>query len=143
VVLPRQAGPDVAQGTNPLAIMGRIASGIGMLLAVSGAFAHRPMAADSQLSASESMARTPITPIHPAGEAVGRKPASSATPVTRATLIIVWIMLPGDVAVEHGGREIAMVRNLAMIPSLMSVQTDTAVATVADATVIMMMPGAR
>ncbi len=46
-----------------------------------------------------------------------------------------------DVADQHGAREIAMVRNRAMMPSVMSVATDTAVPREIMPTVISRMPG--
>ena len=61
--------------------------------------------------------------------------------MTTATLSSDWIMLPTTWPVSSDAREIAMVRNLATIPSVMSVATETAVAVAAPAIVISSMPG--
>ena len=85
----------------------------------------------------------PIAANQPAGPAVGRKPTSSARPITAATLSSDWIKLPTTCPVSTDAREIAMVRNLATIPSVMSVATDTAVPVAPPATVISRTPASR
>ena len=52
---------------------------------------------------------------------------SSATPMTTAMLSIVWIRLPTTWPVSTEARAIAMVRNRAMMPSVMSMATEIAV----------------
>ncbi len=63
--------------------------------------------------------------------------------MTSTPLIIVRIVLPATWPVSTDAREIAMVRNRAMMPSAMSVQTFTAVPSAAKPAVITRMPGAR
>ena len=58
---------------------------------------------------------------------MGRKPTSSATPMTTAMLSIVWIRLPRTWPVSTEARAMAMVRNRAMMPSVMSMATEIAV----------------
>ena len=48
--------------------------------------------------------------------------------MTTAMLTIVWIMLPRTCPVSTEAREMAMVRNRAMMPSVMSMATEIAVA---------------
>ena len=55
---------------------------------------------------------------------------------------IVWIRLPTTCPVSTDTREMAMVRNRAMMPSVMSMATEIAVPWAAPATVIRRMPGA-
>ena len=55
----------------------------------------------------------------------------------------VWITLPSTCPVSTETRAIGMVRNRLMMPSVMSVLTETAVATEADVTASTMMPGVR
>jgi hypothetical protein len=64
------------------------------LLAASTVLVTNPNATDSQVSAKVIAARTPAAATHSTGLALGRNPMSSATPVTTATLSMVWIMLP-------------------------------------------------
>ncbi len=63
--------------------------------------------------------------------------------MTRTALIIVRIVLPATCPVSTEAREIAIVRNRGMMPSFMSVQTFTAVASAANPAVITRMPGVR
>lgn len=111
------------------------------MLATSGLVATSPNATASQVSASVSRSRRPAAAIHSTRPAFGRNPISSAMPMTSAVLNIVWIRLPTTCPVSSEARAIAIVRNRATMPSVMSVQTDTAVAVDPDATAITMMPG--
>lgn len=77
--------------------------------------------------ASVKAASRPKAAIHSAAVAVGRNPTRTATPVTTARLSIVWSRLPTTCPVSTEAREIDMVRNRAMIPSVMSVATEIAV----------------
>ena len=54
---------------------------------------------------------------------------------------MVWITLPTTCPVSTEAREIAMVRNRAMMPSVMSIATDIAGPAAPLATVIRRMPG--
>ena len=69
-------------GTNPLPRNGSSSSGIGRLLAASTLLATRPSATDSQVSANVSSDSRPVAPSHSSGRRSGRKPSSSATPMT-------------------------------------------------------------
>ena len=86
-----------------------------------------PSATESQMSANEAIASTPNTASHSSGPAVGRNPSSTATPRTSAMPSIVWIRLPTTCPVSTETRAMAIVRNRAMMPSVMSIATDTAV----------------
>ena len=72
---------------------------------------------------------------------MGRNPMSSATPMTTAMPSIVWITLPTTCPVSTAAREMAMVRNRAMMPSVMSMATEIAVPWVPLATAISRIPG--
>ena len=85
----------------------------------------------------------PIAASQSPGPAVGRKPSASATAITNTMLTSVWIVLPTTCPVSTEEREIAIVRTRLMMPSVMSVQTATAVATDPDVAAIRMIPGAR
>ena len=111
------------------------------MLAVSTLLLTRPQATENQMTAKVIMARTPTAASHSTGVAVGRKPTSRATPMTTTRLSMVWIMLPRTWPVSTEGRKIAMVRNRAMMPSVMSMATEIAVPWAAPATVIRRMPG--
>ena len=54
---------------------------------------------------------------------------------------MVWIVLPRTCPASTEARAMAMVRNRAMMPSVMSVATDIAVPWAAEAMVIRMIPG--
>src|SRR5262249_26355954 len=138
----RNAAGIESVGTNPLPMNGRNTSGMGRLLADSTFLATRPNATDSQVNANVIIARMPTAATHSTGPAVGRNPTSSATPVTSAMLSNVWIMLPTTWPVSTDTRAIAIVRNRAMMPSVMSMATEIAVPVTAAATVIRMIPGA-
>ncbi len=85
---------------------------------------------------------TPSAAIQATGPAVGRKPMSSATPATMATLIVVRIKLPRTCPVSTEARAIAKVRKRAMMPSFMSMTMFTAVVSHPVHTVMTRIPGA-
>ena len=87
------------------------------------------------------IARTPAAATHSTGVALGRNPMSRATPVTTARLSMVWVMLPPTCPVSTEGRKMAMVRNRAMMPSVMSMATEIAVPMAPMATPISRIPG--
>ena len=93
------------------------------LLAPAGVLATSPKATVSHVRATVSMAYTPTAPNHSNGEAVVRKPNAMATAITRAPLTRVRPKLPRTCPLSTEVRVIAMVRNLAMMPSFMSVHT--------------------
>ncbi len=64
-------------------------------------------------------------------------------PSTSTRAISVWSTLPSTWPISTEAREIAMVRNRAMMPSVMSVATDTAVPSEVMLTVSRRMPGTR
>jgi hypothetical protein len=66
-----------------------------------------------------------------------------AKPTTRARLTIVRITLASTCPVSTAGRKIAIVRNLATMPSLRSMAAPTAGDIVPDAIDISRMPGVR
>ncbi len=53
----------------------------------------------------------------------------------------VWIRLPITWPVSTAPRAIAIVRNRSMMPSVMSIATDSAVPSAAEATAMIRMPG--
>src|SRR4029077_11504644 len=121
-------------GTKPLPRNGSSSRNIGRLLAVSTLLLTRPRATDSQTSAKLIIAMTPIAATHSAKVAVGRNPMGAAIRMTTATLSMLWIKLPRTWPVSTEERAMAMVRNRAMMPSVMSMATDIAVACAAVAT---------
>jgi hypothetical protein len=116
---------------------------MGRLLAVSTLLVTMPSATVSQVSAKLTIARTPARANHSTGVAFGRNPMSTATPSTTAMQSIDWITAPTTCPVSTDARAIAMVRNRAMIPSVMSMATEIAVPCAAAAAVISRMPGVR
>lgn len=128
-------------GTNPLPRKGRSIKNVGVLLAVSTLLATRPRATVSQARATVIMARTPAAANQSSIPAVGRKPTATATTRTTATASRLWIMLPSTWPASTAGRQMDMVRNRSMMPSVISVATEMAVAVEAEATVSRMMAG--
>ena len=122
---------------------GRYMIGITMLLAPSGLFDTRPRATPSHVSEKHSSTRKPMARSQSVALAFGLKPASTATPSRSTTLAIDWITLPNTCPVSSEVREIAIVRNRAMMPSVRSVQTLIAVCAGPMARVMMTMPGVR
>lgn len=114
-------------GTNPLPRKGSSTRGRGRLLAVSTLLVTRPHPTENQVRARLIITRTPTAASHSTGPAVGINPTSRATPMTTARPNIVCIMLPRTCPVSTDGRKISMVRNRAMIPSVMSMATAIAV----------------
>jgi hypothetical protein len=86
-----------------------------------------PNATDSQVIAKVIPAKTPAAATHSTRLASGRKPISMATAMTTARLSKVWTMLPRTWPVSTEGRKMAMVRNRATMPSVMSMATEIAV----------------
>ncbi|CAM5578771.1 hypothetical protein SVIOM342S_02119 [Streptomyces violaceorubidus] len=74
---------------------------------------------------------------------VERKPMAAATAPTRTTLITDWSTLPMTCPVITEPRWMGMVRNRATMPSVMSVETETAVPIVVLPMVISTSPGTR
>ena len=114
-----------------------------MLLAVSTRLGDRPSATASQVSAKAIR-----TQQRRARRASRAAPASGGSPMQHATTPP---RRPGEqglddgaehVAGEHRERAMAMVRNRAMMPSVMSVATEIAVPAATPATVMSRMPGA-
>ncbi|GAA3259030.1 hypothetical protein GCM10010532_110240 [Dactylosporangium siamense] len=101
---------------------------MGRLLAPATVFATRPIATASHTRASVVAARTPAAASHSIAVASGRKPTSTATARTTASWNRVCSTLPSTCPVRTDMRAIAMVRNRAMMPSVMSIATAIAVA---------------
>lgn len=114
---------------------------IGQLLAVSGFGAANPSATVNQVIANDSSASRPARPNHCAAEAAVSRPIRSATPKTVESASAVWIIAPSTWPVSTETLAMAMVRNRSMIPSVMSVATETAVPMDTLATVIVRIPG--
>ena len=130
-------------GTKPLPRNGRNTSGMGRLLAASTLLVTRPSATESQVSANATTASTTERgqPLDRTG--VRPEPDGSAdTPSTTTDADQRLTTLPTTCPVRTDDRAIAMVRNRAMIPSVMSIATEMAVPWAADAAVISRMPGA-
>ncbi len=90
----------------------------------SATLAARPTATASQVSASTSRAVTPAAASHWPASAVGRNPSPIATPMTRATPTSVRTRALTTCPFSTEAGEIAMVRNLPMMPSVESRLTD-------------------
>ena len=112
-----------------------------MLLAVSTVLATRPSATQSQVRAKLIMVSTPNTPSQASGPAGDRKPISSATRNTTTLIIKDCRTPPTTWEVSTDGRKIAIVRNRAMMPSVMSIAAEIATPWEAAATPITRMPG--
>jgi hypothetical protein len=128
-------------GTNPLPMKGSRVKIIGVLLAVSTLLATRPRATDSQVSAMVSSNSTPVTASHSTKPAVGENPMSRATPSTTTSPNTVWMTVPTTCPVSTDALLILMVRNRAMMPSVMSIATAMAVPRTALVMVISRMAG--
>ena len=89
-----------------------------------------------------AIASTPIAASHSTGGASGRKPTSSATAEDERQADHGLDQAAQDVPGEHrAARAIDMVRNRAMMPSVMSMATAIAVPWAAPAMPITRMPG--
>ncbi|GAA2701340.1 hypothetical protein GCM10010412_099040 [Nonomuraea recticatena] len=130
-------------GTKPLPSNGSSISGIGRLLAVATFLVTMASTTDSQVIAKVNMASTPTTPSQSGTEADGRAPISNATTVTTAIARNVCTIAPSTCPVSTETRAMAMVLNLAMMPSVMSMATEMAVPCAAPAILVIMMPGTR
>ena len=84
---------------------------------------------------------SPVAASHSSGPVVDRKPIRTATIMTRASAIIVWMTLPMTWPARTDVRAIDIVRKRAMIPSVISMATEMAVPWAAPATVIRRIPG--
>ena len=113
------------------------------MLAVSTLLADMPRATDSHDIANAVSTSNPAAAAHSSGPVVARKPISTATAMTIAIAIMVWITLPMTWPVRTETRAMSMVLNRAMMPVVMSIETEIAVPCAAPATVIMRMPGTR
>lgn len=111
------------------------------MLAVSTLLLTMPRATDSHEIASAARTSSPAAASHSIGPVVERKPISSATSMTTTIASIVWITLPTTWPVRTEARAMSIVRNRAMIPSVMSIATEMAVPWAAPATVIRRIPG--
>src|SRR5215831_15288442 len=131
----------VAVTTNALDRNGSRVRNMGVLLAVSTLLAARPRAADSQMSANANSASTPAAASHSRALALDRKPMARETPATSTRTARVYSRLPTTWPLSTAAREMAMVRNLSMMPPVMSLATEIAVPRAADATVMIRMPG--
>ena len=80
---------------------------------------------------------------HSIGVAVDRNPSANPTATRSAPLTRVRMTLSAAWPVSTEARVMAMVRNLVMMPSVMSVQMFIAVISAQDAAVITRMPGMR
>lgn len=107
----------------------------------SATLAARPTATASQVRASTSRAVTPATASHWPALAPGRNPSPIPTAMTSATLIRVRTSALTTCPVSTEAGEMAMVRNLAMMPSVESRLSASAVPELPYATVIAMIPG--
>src|SRR5665647_3580141 len=128
-------------GTKPLPRNGSKMSTIGRLLAVSTDLTCIPIATASQVIANAMSTIMPTAAIHSIGPAVGRNPISRPTPSTSMTAMTAWMVLPSTCPASTEAREIAIVRNRAVIPSVMSIATVVAVPPAVPAMVISRMPG--
>src|SRR5215469_4682109 len=127
--------------TKALPRNGRTMSGVGALLADSTVLAARPRATASQTRARVNRTRMPAAASQFVALVVARKPVSSAIAVTAAIPSTVWITAPPTWPASMLTRAIGIVRNLAMMPSVMSLAMETAVGVVAPTTVSARMPG--
>src|SRR5262252_6213579 len=137
----RRPGGIESVGTKALDRNGSSIRNMGVLLALSTVLAARPSATVSQVSAKVNAASRPMMASQATGPAVGRNPISSATPMVTTRPNAVLTMLPSTWPVSTDTRAMAMVRNRAMMPSVMSMATDTAVPWAAAATATSRMPG--
>ena len=135
--------PGIAStGTKALERSGSRISGSALLLAASAFGLTRPMPTAIQVSARAKSTSSPNAASHSRAVAsVDRKPMATATAPTRTTLAIDCSTLPTTCPMSTEPRWIAIVRKRAMMPSVMSLETDTAVPTTVPPMVISRMPG--
>ena len=101
-----------------------------------------PMPTAIQVSARAKSTSSPNAASHSRAVAsVERKPMATATAPTRTTLATDCSTLPTTCPISTEPRWIAMVRKRAMMPSDMSVETDTAAPMTVLPMVISRMPG--
>ncbi len=137
--------PGIAStGTKALEMSGRKISGMALLLAASAFGLTRPMPTAIQVSARAKSTSSPNAASHSSTVAsVERKPMATPTAPTRTTLMTDCRTLPTTCPTSTDPRWIAMVRKRAMMPSLMSLATETAVPIVVLPMVISSRPGTR
>ena len=127
---------------NALESSGSRISGIALLLAASAFGLTRPMPTAIQVSAREKSTSSPNAASHSRAVAsVERKPMARAMAPTSTTLMTDCSTLPTTCPMSTDGRWIAMVRKRAMMPSVMSLETETAVPIRVLPTVISSRPG--
>ncbi len=132
----------VSTGMKALDSIGSSTIGRALLLAASAFGLMRPMPTTTQVRAAEKSTSSPNAASHSTSVAsVERKPMATATAPTRTTLSTLCSTLPTTCPMITEPRWIAIVRKRAMMPSVMSVETDTAVPTTVDPTVSSRMPG--
>ena len=134
------AGID-SVGTNPLPRNGSRNSGIGRLLAVSTLLLTSPSATASQMMAKLTSVSRASSAAQSATLALGSSPSARAMARTRTSASSVWIRLPTTWPVRTDTRAIAIVRKRAMMPSVMSIETEIATPWAAPTTASIRMPG--
>ncbi|KQX33215.1 hypothetical protein ASD29_13300 [Streptomyces sp. Root1295] len=115
---------------------------MAMLPAASAFGLASPMPTAIQVNARANSASSPNAASHSRAVAsVERKPMATATAPTRTRLASTCRTLPTTCPMITEPRWIAMVRKRAMMPSVMSVETDTAAPITVEPMVISRMPG--
>ena len=134
----------VSTGMKALERSGSRISGRALLLAASALGLTRPMPTAMQVSARANSVSNPNAASHSSAVAsVARKPMATATAPTSTTLVVDCRTLPMTCPMITEPRWIAIVRKRAMMPSVMSLETDTAVPIVVLPMVISRRPGTR
>lgn len=119
-------------------------SGSALLLAASAFGLAIPMPTAIQVNATATSASSPNAASHSRAVApVDLNPMATATAPTRTTLMSAWRTLPTTCPMSREPRWIAIERKRAMMPSVMSMETDTAVPVGVAPMVISRMPGTR
>ncbi len=133
-----------SSGTKALETSGRKISGSALLLAASALGLTMPIPTAIQVSARANRVSSPNAANHSSTVAsVERKPMATPTAPTSTTLRTACSTLPTTCPVSTDPRWIAIVRKRATMPSVMSLDTETAVPTVVPPMVISRMPGTR
>ena len=97
-----------------------------MLLAPSTVCSPEPSATANQVRAKAASVSKPSSAEPVEGRRVRAEPDQHGEPTTRARLTSITITLPSTCPVSTAGRTIAIVRNLATMPSVMSMATEIA-----------------
>jgi hypothetical protein len=124
----RKPWPILAAGTMALLRKGSRISGTMAIPADWGVLAAMPSATVSQAAAKAVAAMIPIAASQSSGVAGDRKPRAKAMPMMTATAIMVDSIVASTCPVRTAPRETFMTLNRLMMPVVMSVFTDTAVA---------------